>query len=68
MRIWGPRDIKTHQTAIPLIVDLGRLLLFFDDNKIKMARKSGKKQEENPVRCTREGKRWKGIKRKLQRR
>ena len=35
----------------------GRMLLFFDDYKIKMARKPGKKHEENPVGCTAEGKR-----------
>ena len=29
-------------------------ILLFDDNKIKMARKSGKKGKENPVGCTRE--------------
>jgi len=29
----------------------------FDDNKVKMARKPGKKQKENPVECTGEGKR-----------
>ena len=33
------------------------LLLLFDDNKIKVARKPGKKQKQNPVGCTREGKR-----------
>ena len=27
-------------------------LLFFDDNKIKMASKQGKEQKENPVGCT----------------
>ena len=32
----------------------------FDDNEIKMSRKPGKKQEENPVGCTGEGKRSKG--------
>ena len=32
----------------------------FDDNKIKMARKRGKKQKINLVGCTGEGKRWKG--------
>ena len=31
--------------------------LLFDDNRIKMARKPGKKQKENPVVCTRERKR-----------
>ena len=35
----------------------------FDDNKVKMARKPGKKQKENPVRRTGEGKRRKGNKR-----
>ena len=33
------------------------LLLLFDNNKIKMARKPGKKQKENLVGCTGEGKR-----------
>ena len=32
------------------------LLLLFDDNKIKMASKPWKKQKENPVGCTGEGK------------
>jgi len=32
----------------------------FDDNKIKIARKPGKKPKENLVACTGEGKRWKG--------
>jgi len=32
-------------------------MLLFNDNKIKMARKPGKKQKENPVGCTGEGKR-----------
>ena len=35
-------------------------LLLHDDNKIKMARKPGKKQKENRVGCIGEGKRWKG--------
>ena len=35
-------------------------LMLFDD-KIKMARKPGKEQKENPVGCTGEGKRSKGI-------
>ena len=35
------------------------LLLLFDDNKIKMVRKPGKKQKKNPVGRTREGKRLK---------
>ena len=33
------------------------MVLLFDDNKIKMARKPGKEKKENPVRCTGEGKR-----------
>ena len=37
-----------------------RFLLLFNDNKIRMARKPGKKQKENPVGCTGESKRWKG--------
>ena len=36
------------------------LLLLFDDNKITMARKPGKKMKENPVGYTGEGTRWKG--------
>ena len=32
------------------------MLLLFDDNNLKMARKPGKKQKENPVACTGEGK------------
>ena len=40
------------------------LLLLFDDNKVKMARKTEKKQKENPVGCTGEGKIWRGNKRK----
>ena len=31
------------------------LLFLFDDHNIKMARKPGKKQKENPVGCTGEG-------------
>ena len=31
-------------------------MLLFEDNKIKIARKSGKKQKENPVGCTVAGK------------
>ena len=34
-----------------------KVLLLFDDNKVKMARKSGKKQKENLVGCTGEDKR-----------
>ena len=40
--------------------------LLFDDNKVKMIRKPGKKQKENPVGCTGEGKRLKGNKRRVQ--
>ena len=32
-------------------------LLLYDDNKVKMARKPGKKRKENPVGCTGEGRR-----------
>ena len=32
------------------------LLVLFGDNKVKTARKPGKKQGENPVACTGEGK------------
>ena len=31
-------------------------IMLFDGNKIKMARKPGKKPKENPVGCTGEGK------------
>ena len=44
------------------------LLLLFDDNKVKMTRKPGKKRKKNPVRSTEEGKIWKGNKRRVQRR
>ena len=37
------------------------LLFLFDDNKIKMARKPGKKLKENPVGCIGEGKDEKEI-------
>ena len=33
------------------------VLLWFDDNKIKIARKAGKKQKKNPVGYIGEGKR-----------
>ena len=36
---------------------LSQKVLFFDDNKVKIARKPGKKQKENPVGYTGEGKR-----------
>ena len=36
------------------------MLLLFDGNNIKIARKPGKKQQENPVGCTGEGKSLKG--------
>ena len=39
-----------------------------DDNKIKMARKPGKKRKGNPVGCTREVRELKGNKRRVQRR
>ena len=32
-------------------------MLLFDDNKVKMVRKPGKKQKENPVGCAGESKR-----------
>ena len=40
------------------------MLLLFDDDKIKIARKPGKKQRENPVGCTGEGRRLSGNIRK----
>ena len=48
--------------------DSKRDRLLFDDNEVKMARKPGKKQKENPVACTGEDKRWKGNMRRAQRR
>ena len=33
------------------------IMLLFDDNKMKMTRKPGKKRKENPVACTGEDKR-----------
>ena len=33
------------------------IMLLFDEYKIKMARKPGQKQKENPIGCTGEGKR-----------
>ena len=39
-------------------------MLLFDDNKIKMARKSAKKKKNYPVWCTGEGKRREGNIRK----
>ena len=36
------------------------MLMLFDDNKIKNARETGKKHQENPLKCTEGGKRWKG--------
>ena len=35
------------------------MLLLFDDNKIKIARKPGKNWKGYPAKCTGEGKRWK---------
>ena len=40
-----------------LLVEETVILLLFDDNKLKMARKPGKKQKENTVGCTGKGKR-----------
>ena len=42
-------------------------LLLFDDNKLKMTMKPEKKQKKNPAGFTGEGKRWKGNKRRVQR-
>ena len=36
-------------------------MMLFDDNKIKIARKPGKKQKENPVGCIGKVKDEKGI-------
>ena len=49
-------------------IDLNPCMLLFDDNKVKIARKPGKKQKKNPVGCNGEAKRWKGNKRSVQRR
>ena len=38
-------------------IDLNPCMLLFDDNKVKIARKPGKKQKENPESCTGEGNR-----------
>ena len=43
------------------INDGAKVFLLVDDNKFKMARNSGKEQKENPVGCTGEGKRLKGL-------
>ena len=44
-----------------LCVDDFEIMLFlFDNNKIKMARKPGKKLKENPVECPGEDKIWRG--------
>ena len=48
-----PEQVHTEHT---LIVSRSRELLF-DDNKMNMATKPEKKKKENPVGCTREGKR-----------
>ena len=37
------------------VLVINMIMLLFDDNKVKMARKPGKKQQENPVECTGEG-------------
>ena len=51
------KDILYFQWFFTLLTYV--LLLLFND-KIKMARKPGKKQKEDPVGCTGEGKRWEG--------
>ena len=60
-----PRDSSiadrcSHDLCRFSILDSRNNLLLFDDNKINMARKPGKKQKENPVMFTGEGKRVKG--------
>ena len=53
--------LYTYYIEKPLHNFLGlQTMLLFDDNRVKMARKPGKKQKENPVGCTGERKRWKG--------
>ena len=56
---------KNFGTTVSLVCPVSViLLLFFGDNKLKMARKPGKKQKENPVGYTGKGKRWKGNRRR----
>ena len=57
--IWGVSsglDLTPPDAERPLsdgcATDRRCLLLLFDDNKVKMARKPGKKQKETPVGCT----------------
>ena len=61
--MWFHEEKKSKMTAKE-----GLLRNYCDDNMIKMARKPGKKQKENPVGCTGEGKRKKGNKRRVRRR
>ena len=44
-------------SGVPLSSTINYYFSLLDDNKIKMARKPGKKPKENPVGCTGEGKR-----------
>ena len=46
-----------HVQHIPYTNQGSFLLSLFDDNKIKMVRKKGKRQKENPVGCNGEGNR-----------
>ena len=51
------KRISYHTTFTMIIWYCYIASLHCDDNKVKMARKPEKKQKENPVRCTGEGKR-----------
>ena len=46
-------------SPVCVVFNYWSLLLLFDDNKLKMARKPGKILKEKPVECTGEDKRWK---------
>ena len=50
-------SLRVTQIMVNLWVYFLLLCCCCDHNKIKMARKPGKKQKENPVGCTGEGKR-----------
>ena len=51
----------TASSIVWIIIEIPAWLFLFDDNKIKMARKTGIKRKENPIRSTEEGKRWKRM-------
>ena len=51
------RTANVERTGRHKWVNVLPLVLLFDDNKIKMTRKPGKKQKENPVGYTGKGER-----------